>query len=554
MDSSHKPDIQQDAKHPFHTTLIKKYLSQWNPSNWPEQSSRKLAFLTALFSFMLLSSLSVFFIHLNYQTQTDYLTEQTQKLKRSLTSSIEHALHQSAKTLFDTSIDIKSINKLMAEAKHGATSIQDEKRQQLYRYLLPLYQRLIKDNVRQIHFHLPGAISFLRMHRPSKYGDDLSKVRYSIQYVNQTQKIAAGFEEGRIFNGYRSVFPIHYRGEFVGTVEISYSYNAIFNLIDDSHNEYNTVLLNRNLIENKLFNNELGNYQVSNLSPDLLEDSVLKNFNLQNTSTIKSSTLNAINQQIRSQFLTKQQRQCENCSFITRVNDDSYLVLFNRLNNIQNNAVGFIVHYIKEPVFDRFRRNFWQRTLLNEALLLALSVLLFFVIRNQIDRKRLLQKMAQTDHLTGISNRSRFKQALNEQIEKTQHKHSPLSMIFLDLDHFKQINDNYGHLVGDSVLKHLSQLIQNGINLNGIFARWGGEEFVLLLPKTDLDTAAKIAEQLRKTVENQNKFDFTITCSFGVSCFQKHDTAHSFMNRVDNLLYSSKEHGRNRVTVHDKNS
>jgi len=123
------------------------------------------------------------------------------------------------------------------------------------------------------------------------------------------------------------------------------------------------------------------------------------------------------------------------------------------------------------------------------------------------------------------------------------------SIIFFDLDHFKKVNDNFGHLVGDGVLEQITEIVSKANRSADIFARYGGEEFIILTPETDLSGASIHAERLRNDIE---KFNFQtighITSSFGVTEFNaEKDTPETLFDRVDKALYRAKNYGRNRV-------
>ncbi len=159
-----------------------------------------------------------------------------------------------------------------------------------------------------------------------------------------------------------------------------------------------------------------------------------------------------------------------------------------------------------------------------------------------------MQSISTIDQLTGVANRLHFTMVYEHTFKMAQREQKPLSIIFLDIDFFKKVNDVYGHLIGDSVLKQIANIAQNKIRKSDIIARWGGEEFVILLPNTSADEAYHIAESLRNIIELEN---FTtvekMTCSFGVAMLHKDETAEELVKRVDALLYLAKESGRNKV-------
>ena len=164
------------------------------------------------------------------------------------------------------------------------------------------------------------------------------------------------------------------------------------------------------------------------------------------------------------------------------------------------------------------------------------------------ERSKEFENRANYDPLTKIYNRRRFLELLERGMKTALHLNHELSLVFFDIDHFKKINDTYGHNTGDEVLKGLASLVSAAIRHSDIFARWGGEEFLILLESTSLENAARAAEKIRKAVMDHEFPDVKqVACSFGVTSFHPHDTGESFINRADTALYRAKESGRNRV-------
>lgn len=152
------------------------------------------------------------------------------------------------------------------------------------------------------------------------------------------------------------------------------------------------------------------------------------------------------------------------------------------------------------------------------------------------------------DKLTGVYNRAKFNTILAHDIAKASELNIGFSLLMFDIDKFKVVNDTYGHLVGDNVLVTLSTIISNNIRSSDVFARWGGEEFVLILPSSSIENGVKVAESLRKKIESTHFEDAgEITCSFGVTSFIQGDNIDTLVKRADVALYKAKESGRNRV-------
>ena len=160
----------------------------------------------------------------------------------------------------------------------------------------------------------------------------------------------------------------------------------------------------------------------------------------------------------------------------------------------------------------------------------------------------LLELQATTDTLTGIFNRLKFNELLDIEIRGAMRYRHPLSLIMFDIDHFKSINDSYGHLVGDAVLKEITSLVKDNIRNVDIFARWGGEEFVILSPNSTLRAVSQVAEKLRQLIEASSfSSPCRVTVSFGLAQFQEDEVANNFIKRADSALYRAKSFGRNRV-------
>jgi diguanylate cyclase (GGDEF)-like protein len=153
-----------------------------------------------------------------------------------------------------------------------------------------------------------------------------------------------------------------------------------------------------------------------------------------------------------------------------------------------------------------------------------------------------------TDPLTQIYNRLKFNDELDKRINAYRKNKLPFSIIMFDIDHFKNVNDTYGHDVGDLVLTTLCHIVQDNIREFDVFARWGGEEFMILTPNDNLESSKDLAERLRREIE-VHYFEKvkTITCSFGVTEFKNEDTNDTFTKRVDEALYTAKTQGRNIV-------
>lgn len=157
-------------------------------------------------------------------------------------------------------------------------------------------------------------------------------------------------------------------------------------------------------------------------------------------------------------------------------------------------------------------------------------------------------KLSETDQLTKIYNRVKFVNELEKEINRSERYQTKLSLIMFDIDHFKAVNDKYGHDIGDETLIKLTEVVSKTVRDTDVFARWGGEEFMVLAPQTGLEEAIRLAERIRKNIaEKEIKQVGHVTCSFGVTEFKATDDFDKFTKRVDEALYQAKENGRNQV-------
>jgi diguanylate cyclase (GGDEF)-like protein/PAS domain S-box-containing protein len=174
-------------------------------------------------------------------------------------------------------------------------------------------------------------------------------------------------------------------------------------------------------------------------------------------------------------------------------------------------------------------------------------------IRDITVQKRMeekLKKLSTKDNLTGFYNRRKFKEIIRIEIERVKRYNQPLSIIMFDIDHFKKVNDKYGHGAGDYVLKTIASIVRKNVRKIDYLFRWGGEEFLILSSETQLDKAHALAERIRKAIESYKfKKVGKVTVSFGVTEFKERETQDSFIKRADDAMYKAKEKGRNRVEV-----
>lgn len=177
---------------------------------------------------------------------------------------------------------------------------------------------------------------------------------------------------------------------------------------------------------------------------------------------------------------------------------------------------------------------------------------LLYPLRNNLLYHRALQA-AHSDALTGVSNRNAFQGSIVREVMAARRMFAPLSLVIVDVDHFKHVNDNYGHPIGDEVLKVVASRVKDSTRGSDLVFRYGGEEFIVLLANADQEGAAQVAERIRSNMElrfcTTSRGSLPITVSVGVATLVPGEAEDGLLGRADQALYQAKQEGRNRVVI-----
>lgn len=438
------------------------------------------------------------------------------------------------------------ILEIMQKANQSDPETQSQLRQRLYELLKDDYDLMQRFSYRQLHFHLRNGDSFLRFHAPDVYGDNLLSVRESIRIANVEKRYAFGFEEGRIFNGYRFVYPLFYHNQHVGSVEVSISLSATLKQLSRLYPEFVTIfVLKREVVETTVFQKQQTNYSPSPLSDDYVVDNKflqeVSEFEDIDTFFGNAQFLGLVKAKALPHLATEQR-----FGVTVAYQGKTYLVLFLPLQNIKGQNVGYFVSIVKDNghLLELQQQNRINKLLLSLLGLFAIVIAMF--LSNDLDR---IQREANSDPLTGAYNRRYLVNVVQKKIYRKWQKKKRGCVIVLDLDYFKKINDVYGHSVGDSVLIELVEQTRKYLRASDLLVRWGGEEFIVLLEDSDQDIGQQVAERLRRRVEDHTFREVgKITISLGVACLRESDKSlFDLINRADEALYKAKANGRNCV-------
>jgi len=205
------------------------------------------------------------------------------------------------------------------------------------------------------------------------------------------------------------------------------------------------------------------------------------------------------------------------------------------------------------PVDESFLESLPPELLLYGLLVTILALLgaVVYLLR----RNRSLQRLAALDALTGLSNRMLLDEILDREVARATRQSTPLCVAMVDLDHFKRVNDRFGHLEGDRVLVAIAGILRRGVRSSDVVGRWGGEEFLVILPDTVLPEASSIVERLRDQLAGHSLQKVgTVTVSAGIAELLPGEGRATLVGRADRALYRAKDEGRNRSCVWDESN
>jgi len=341
--------------------------------------------LIFVISFLVLAGLAVMWTTTNYQQKTERYRAKLINELQTAYEVIVSSHQENARIVFNTVINQPEILTMYRRANTNDDTAQAELRRQLLAELGWLYERLKMRDVRQFHFHLPNNDSFLRFHRPEKYGDSLTGVRYSVKQANAQQVEVVGFEEGRIFNGFRNVFPLVYEGEHLGSVEISMGFDAIRLRMAQQFPHQYAFIIHRRVVDEKVFTAEQDNYQPSDLSDDYLYE----------TGYTPSPELSTLNAALKPQLADPLQR---GEPFVVSGSSPAAdkLVVFLPVENVQGAVVAYIVSYHDDATLNDYFTEYVITLSGSQAGIFIIAFLFYQLLRHN----RTLRAEKETLHQT----------------------------------------------------------------------------------------------------------------------------------------------------------
>jgi len=339
----------------------------------------------AVFIFVIIESISFMYIKYMHDKETEnYLNEKTKELKIKQ-KTVQDAYKGMIGTIFNQVISNPNVLKLYSKALHADSISKNKIRDSLYANLLPTYNQFKISNIRQFNFILPNGEVFLRFHRPQQYGDNLGDIRYSVRMANATKQKYFGFEEGRIFHGFRNVFPVFYNNEHIGLIEISFSF-AIRVLLVEERSAYG-FMIKKDIVNKKVFSNEQDNYVSSILSNNYLHEKgylhyvndtigILKKIDIKISSKIKEKLAND-----------------ENFTIHHKIKNEDYLISFISIKNIEKKPVAYVFSYYKDKyVIAESRKQYITKQVASFIVFAVFVFIIFLILLKKTKIEELVKK------------------------------------------------------------------------------------------------------------------------------------------------------------------
>lgn len=628
---------------------------------------KRSGLLVGILFVLLLELMALASIRYLYQDRRDaYLRSGYSEMERSYRSVLE-TYELFSRAVFNETINKPAVINLLYQAASSDRQKQALLRHQLHTMMQPSYQGLLQNHLNQIHFHLPDLSSFLRMHRPAVFGDNLAPVRPALVVANKRRAYVSGFEVGRHEGGFRFIFPLFRGGELAGTVETSISFDSFITQLRRRFAGEYMLLIKSDLTTQRLFSNVQSRLVPSPFSSHFLQAPIQEDFHADHLSPAEIHTVaSAIKAELEQAQLAKRpialSAPLQNSSVsvylmpLTNIEGtpEAFLVQLNRDANLQSLKEGYVIAAWSASLVALlggvFIVSLYKRTRemsgLNRLFHQAIDALPYpfhiidaktyqikvanrqaahgvekveemtchalshgcaqpcgssehpcpiqmvmetgtaavvehkhtatngeerivevhgYPIHDEqggisrcieyvidITERRLmeqqLQRLAETDPLTGTANRRRFYDMLAIEIDRASRHDRQLSVLMLDLDHFKEINDNNGHDVGDRVLARLVELLGSLLRTSDLLGRSGGDEFLILAPETGFDEAGILAQKLLVAIREKlhDPKAGLVTVSMGGASFKAGDTPDELVKRADLALYRAKQQGRDR--------
>jgi signal transduction histidine kinase len=419
-----------------------------------------------LISAFLISIAIIFsFLYYTKEQKIQYLLNQKTKEFETLYNAVYNQYKEEADLINELLVNNSFVTGVYQKLQNANETEKDRLRKELYEYIKEDYDTLKLISIRQLHFHLKNNDSFLRMHRPNKFGDNLTDVRPTIAYVNKNHEKIDGFEEGRIFNGFRFVFPISKNDTHLGSIEVSFSAVAIITKIATQFNKQSNLHIRKDVVDEKVFSYEKINYKNSPFEGYLIDKEVFKKIN-------KKSVQADFLEETKIKALQSVKNFKNNTFYDKKIKKT--LTILSIKNPLTNQTIAFISTLDNAKNITTMIQNYYS---LFSMSILLLAVIFYFIYHQLKTKKELKEKLLEQKEIilkeqnkTKEKDRILFQQSkmasLSDMLENIAHQwRQPLSAISTNASGM-EAEFEFGVLKDENLKKGLQNIISSSEELS----------------------------------------------------------------------------------------
>ncbi len=525
---------------PVHSEKITEHVNRVDTRSAKYIARLRFQFLTPIIgtlTFAVLVIIAVVFYR-EYQT----IDSNVIRLQSTSQSLFQANITQNAKALQIT-LDILKTDPLLH------TALEQQNRIQLLKRTRSIYEDLNRHyGITHFYFSTPERVNLLRVHKPEKYNDTIN--RHTTITAERSGTDSYGVELGPLGTlTLRYVQPWYQpsTGKLIGFVELGMEIDRTFNAISEMFNVDLFLLIHKKHLEQKGWEDGMRTF---GRMPD---------WNRFTQTVISVHGNQRIPDELTSQ-ITKIDFDTIDTTFKLRIPQKEQYAIFQPIHDIRGQIVGTMIMFFD---ITSLAKQVKESVIIGSVVVILSAVVLsiffyWFVgkigMRLATNEKK-LQEMAIHDALTGLFNRRQFSHLLDEAIARFSRYKNPIALLMIDIDHFKRVNDTYGHSAGDLVLVEIARELSEHSRIHDSVCRFGGEEFTILLPECDSHSAYQYAQRLRHIIEEtaiefDDGIELKITISIGIAACPAHATSKDpLLKAADDALYRAKANGRNRVEL-----
>lgn len=486
------------------------------------------------------------FIYLTFNRSQQQIDMTADQAVSSIKTMFRHNI------LEDSSM-LEAVTHALLRNKDVEAALKVRNRSRLLSLSAPLFNELSKEHlITHFYFHNLDRTNLLRVHKPERHGDKIN--RFTMLEAESLGAVSSGIELGVMGTfTLRHVSPWYDSDQkLIGYIELGMEIDSIFESIEQLYNTHLFMLIHKKHLNKKRWIE--GMLMLGHKADwDALDQFVVTNLSVGQNLPEAFTANYASSETIAAGRFPMEFKGLKHEARVIPIEDKG------------KRDVGEMWILIDT---DEEVGNVLKVTLIATAITITLGIILFILffrlvtgIEDELTKhQQALRRIATNDGLTGIYNRRSFDALIAKEFERAERYGRELSLLIIDIDHFKQVNDTFGHVAGDDVLKELAGRLSSQLRSNDYLARYGGEEFVIILPEAPTKMAHLFAERIREDAgerEYQVGGDLTteITLSIGVSSFPAPAvTLKELIHYADSALYEAKETGRNRVCVFNPDS